>query len=78
MALSNDPYEWSGKQYRAFKDELNAYDAKQSRKSTRIKIGRLRLPDNVRDAVILDQALFIKRSDPLLFRSLVGKAGRKA
>ncbi|KKN55147.1 hypothetical protein LCGC14_0585190 [marine sediment metagenome] len=78
MAFSSDPYKWSGAQYKAFKNELNAYDAKQSRKASRIKIGRLRFPDNVRDAVILDQALFIKRSDPQLFRSLVSKASRKA
>ncbi len=78
MALSSDPTKWSGTQYQAFKNELNSYDAKQSRKAVRVKIGRLRLPDNVRDAVILDQALFIKRSDPQLFRSLVSKASRKA
>lgn len=67
MSIGRDPYKWSAAQFQAFKRELNAYDSRS--------IGRtLTLPDNVRDNMILDQALFVRGSDPQLFRTLTDRA----
>ncbi len=67
MSIGRDPYRWSAAQFQAFKTELNAHDSRSKGRT-------LTLPDNVRDNMILDQALFVKRSDPQLFRTLVDRA----
>lgn len=70
MALPSDPHVWTSVQFQAFKQVLNDHD--------RRKIGRtLTLPDNVGENMILDQALFVKGSDPQLFNQLRERANVK-
>lgn len=67
MSVPRDPYKWTPEQFQAFKRELNEHDKRSAGRT-------LTLPDNVHDNIILDQALFVKGSDPQLFRKLTDRA----